>query len=75
MTDREKEIRTKIAAECLCKGNKSDYLVACSDEYNFTSCPDDFDCLKDYIFSAICDEISTCHPCKECWKYFLEGNL
>lgn len=75
MTDRENLLREKIATECSKKGNKWDYFIACSERYDFDKCPDDFDCLKDYMFSAICDEISNDHVCEECWKYFLEVDL
>ena len=75
MLDREKELRTKIAAECLQNGHKSDYLTACSENYDFVRCPDEFNCLEEYIqdFSAICDELGCDLLCVDCWKRFLRG--
>ena len=65
MTNREKELRTKIGAECLYKGSnwRSDYLTSCEeDKYDFIRCPDDFECLQDYMkdFIWLCNEYELC---------------
>lgn len=79
MTNREKEIRTKIGSECLYNGWRSDYLTSCSEEYDFIRCPDSFECCKDYIkdFYAGCDTTrqNQIFPCKQCWKNFLNGEI
>lgn len=75
MTNREKELRTKIGAECLHKGWKSDYLTSCSDRYNFEKCPDEFEYLKNELndFYVSCDRLikDQTFSCNDCWKYFL----
>lgn len=75
MSNREKELRTKIAEECLQNNHKSEYDTACSECYDFIRCPDDFECLKDEMknFLAICDDISLEYSCEECWKNFLRN--
>lgn len=75
MSDREKELRAKIAVECLENGHKSGYLTACSENYDFIRCPDDFECLKNELhnFSAICDEFEYEFPCEDCWRNFLNS--
>ena len=79
MTTREKELRIKIGAECLYRGEywRSDYLTSCTENYDFIRCPDDFECLDSYLndFYAGCDEIrqNQTFSCEECWKRFLNG--
>ena len=77
MTKREKEIKEKIAAECYQKGWRSDYNTACSIECDFVRCPDDFECLQDYLakFKAVCVDINNERSCKECWESFLKGDI
>lgn len=71
--DREKILREKIAEECKKKGWIRDFHIAQSKDYDFTNCPDDFNCSQDYTFSVPCDETSDTYPCEECWKNFLRG--
>lgn len=77
MTNREKELRTKIGAECLHKGLKADYLAACSEKYDFVKCPDEFECLENEIknFTVGCDKLveEQTFSCDDCWKAFFEG--
>ena len=74
MTAREKELRTKIGAECLQKKWRNDYLTSCFSEYNFDRCPDEFECMDKYTENFECDYLSTpSFNCKECWKKFLRG--
>lgn len=74
ISDIEKELREKIAAECAKKGTYwyPDMCTAQSNRYDFKGCPDDYYCLKDYTFSAICDEVYNM-PCEECWQNFFRG--
>ena len=74
MTNREKELRNKISEECLSKNLRNDYHTAKSNNYDFIKCPEEFECLKEYMpeFLAICDDLSIEEPyCEECWKKFL----
>lgn len=75
--DREKELREKIAKECLKKDDgknkwNHNYRISQNDRYDFRGCPDDLEFVKYYTFSALCDEVGN-FDCKECWKNFLRG--
>lgn len=74
LSDIEKELREKIAAECTKKGTYwyPDIDIAQSDSYDFQECPDDYYCLKDYPFSALCDEAYDM-PCEQCWENFFRS--
>ena len=77
MTNKEKELRTKIGAECLYNGSnwRSDYLTSCEDKYDFIRCPDDFECLQNYTkdFVGLCSTQEKDNSCESCWKNFLNG--
>ena len=75
MTTREKELRTKIGAECLYKGWRSDYLTSCEDKYNFIRCPDNFEYVEEYTkdFVGLCNTKEKDNSCERCWKKFLNG--
>ena len=77
MTTREKDIRTKIGAECLWNGEywRSDYLTSCSDKYDFIRCPNDFNYIENYTknFVGLCNTKEKDNTCKQCWKRFLNG--
>ena len=80
---RERNLRQNISIECLSTKQKDskdeDRLIhnynVCQDKkrYDFKGCPDDFECINDYTFLALCDEISDDFDCKKCWKNFLRG--
>ncbi len=73
--DGEKILREQIVSECIEKRWIEDMYIAQSKDYDFTTCPDNFDCLQGCTFSALCDEISDTYPCKKCWKNFLRGGI
>ena len=92
MTDRERDMRQKISLECF--GYETnfqgiDYLMKMEndwrvaqkeDDYNFDSCPTNFDCMGDFV--GLCErEDSKEHlnyadsvkQCENCWKFALRG--
>lgn len=71
--DREKILREQIASECIEKRWTKDLHIAQSKDYDFIACPDYFNCLQDYVFSALCDEMGDDYPCEKCWENFLRG--
>ena len=77
VTNQEKELREKIAEECLQKTIENKYghnyrISQDNERYDFKGCPDDLECIEDYTFFELCDEVDDFN-CKECWKNFLRG--
>lgn len=89
MTDREKDLRSKIRLECReveCNFEGIDYLIkmendwrVCQkeDDYSFNSCPNSFKCLEDYVGLCETDDKeftgNTLEQCERCWKKALRG--
>jgi len=93
MTDREKEYREKVRKECWSAESNFqgiDYLMRMENDwkvaerendYSFESCPNNFDCLEDFVGLCERDGVDNdsmnyyekVEQCENCWKLALRG--